>query len=115
VDVDLARFPLRILLSSLLNFAVAVPPGKPEPLRIPISRVGSFPRWGDHNIDHVRSVAVEESLDSNKRAKGAKAKFRNIMSAIFHHAMRYEWVDRNPIKKASPDSPKPQTKTDRDP
>ena len=20
------------------------------------------------------------------------------MSAIFHHAMRYEWVDRNPIK-----------------
>jgi site-specific recombinase XerD len=20
------------------------------------------------------------------------------MSALFHHAMRYEWVDRNPVK-----------------
>ncbi len=57
-----------------------------------------IPRWGDHNIDQVRSVAVEEWLDSVKRAKGTKAKIRNIMSAIFHHAMRYEWVDRNPIK-----------------
>jgi integrase len=57
-----------------------------------------IPRWGDHNIDQVRSVSVEEWLDSVKRAKGTKAKIRNIMSAIFHHAMRYEWVDRNPIK-----------------
>src|SRR6201993_3995685 len=37
-------------------------------------------------------------LDSIKRAKGTRAKIRNIMSAIFHHAMRYEWVKRNPIK-----------------
>jgi integrase len=57
-----------------------------------------IPRWGDHNIEQVRSVAVEEWLDSIKRAKGSKTKIRNIMSAIFHHAMRYEWVDRNPIK-----------------
>ncbi len=57
-----------------------------------------LPRWGDHRIDQVKSVAVEEWLDSIKRAKGTKAKIRNIMSAIFHHAMRYEWVDRNPIK-----------------
>lgn len=27
-----------------------------------------------------------------------RAKIRNIMSAIFHHAMRYEWVDLNPIR-----------------
>jgi hypothetical protein len=49
-------------------------------------------------LDHVRSVAVEEWLDSIKGAKGTRAKIRNIMSAIFHHAMRYEWVERNPIK-----------------
>ncbi len=55
-------------------------------------------RWGDLRIDQVKSVAVEEWLDSIKRAKGTRAKIRNIMSAIFHHAMRYEWVDRNPIK-----------------
>jgi integrase len=23
---------------------------------------------------------------------------RNLMSALFHHAMRYEWIERNPIK-----------------
>src|SRR5271156_3583833 len=56
------------------------------------------PRWGDHNIDQVRSVAVEEWLESIKRAKGTRAKIRNIMSAIFHHTVRYEWVDRNAIK-----------------
>ena len=57
-----------------------------------------LPRWGDLRIDQVKSVAVEEWLDSIKRAKGTRAKIRNIMSAIFHHAMRYEWVDRNPIR-----------------
>jgi hypothetical protein len=56
------------------------------------------PRWGDHRINQLKSVAVEEWLDSIKRAKGTKAKIRNIMSAIFHHAMRSEWVDRNAIK-----------------
>ena len=54
-----------------------------------------LPRWGDHRLDHVKSVAVEEWLDSIKRAKGTKAKIRNIMSAIFHHAMRYKSVERN--------------------
>jgi len=41
---------------------------------------------------------VEEWLGSIKRARATKAKIRNLMSALFHHAMRYEWVDRNPIK-----------------
>jgi integrase len=56
------------------------------------------PRWGDQRLDQVKPVAVEEWLDSIKRKKGTKAKIRNLMSAIFRHAMRYEWVDRNPIK-----------------
>jgi integrase len=57
-----------------------------------------LPRWGHHRLDQVKSVAVEEWLDSIKRAKGTRAKIRNLMSTIFHHAMRYEWVERNPIK-----------------
>jgi integrase len=56
-----------------------------------------LPRWGTHRLDQVKPVAVEEWLDSIKRAKATKAKIRNLMSALFHHAMRYEWVDRNPI------------------
>jgi hypothetical protein len=57
-----------------------------------------IPRWGDHRLDQVKPVAVEEWLGGIKRAKGTKAKIRNLMSALFHHAMRYERVDRNPIK-----------------
>ena len=57
-----------------------------------------LPRWGTYRIDQVKPVAVEEWLDGIKRAKGTKAKIRNLMSAIYHHAMRYEWIDRNPIQ-----------------
>ena len=57
-----------------------------------------LPRWGDHTLPQVKSVAVEEWLDGIKRAKGTRAKIRNLMSALFTHAMRYEWADRNPIK-----------------
>jgi integrase len=61
-------------------------------------KVWILPRWGDHRLDQVKSVAVEQWLDSIKRAKGSKAKIRNLMSSLFTHAMRYEWADRNPIK-----------------
>ena len=57
-----------------------------------------LPRWGELRLDKVRAVAVEEWLATIKRAKGTKAKMRNIMSAVFTHAMRYEWVDKNPIQ-----------------
>lgn len=57
-----------------------------------------LPRWGEHKLDEVKPVAVEEWLDCIKRAKATKAKIRNLMSALFSHAMRYEWLDPNPIK-----------------
>ena len=57
-----------------------------------------LPRWGNHRLDQIKPVAVEEWLNGIKRARATKAKMRNLMSAIFHHAMRYEWTDRNPIK-----------------
>ena len=64
---------------------------------------GSVPRptltrWGSVRCDQVKPVAVEEWLDSIKRAKATRARIRNLMSALFHHAMRYEWVEKNPIK-----------------
>jgi len=54
-----------------------------------------LPRWQDHKLNQVKPVAVEAWLDSIKRARGTRAKIRNIMSAVFHHAMRYEWLDAN--------------------
>jgi len=56
------------------------------------------PVWGDHRLSAVKTVAVEGWLRTLSLAPGTKAKLRNIMSALFTHAMRYEWTDRNPIK-----------------
>ena len=57
-----------------------------------------LPRWGELKLDQIKPVAVEEWLDGIKRAKATRAKIRNLMSALFSHAMRYEWSDKNPIK-----------------
>lgn len=56
-----------------------------------------LPRWGSYRIQDVKTVAVEEWLGSLSLTNGTKAKLRNIMSALFRHAMRNEWIDKNPI------------------
>jgi len=56
-----------------------------------------LPRWGEYRISDVKTVAVEEWLNTLTLANGTKAKIRNLMSALFKHAMRHEWIDRNPI------------------
>jgi integrase len=57
-----------------------------------------LPRWHDYRLHQVRPVPMEEWLNNIQRAQGTRAKIRNLMSALFQHAMRYEWVDTNPIK-----------------
>src|SRR5215472_14172609 len=56
-----------------------------------------LPEWGNSLLTDVRPVPVEEWLKSLNLANGTKAKLRNLMSALYRHAMRYEWADRNPI------------------
>jgi integrase len=56
-----------------------------------------LPKWGQHSMSDVRTVDVEEWLGKLPLANGSRAKIRNVMSAIFSHAMRYEWFNRNPI------------------
>src|SRR5882762_7480822 len=46
-----------------------------------------LPRWRNYLLAEVKSVAVEEWLGNLPMAAGTKAKLRNIMSAIFSHAM----------------------------
>jgi integrase len=58
-----------------------------------------LPRWGQHKLKDVRAVAVEEWLRSVKLSNGSKAKMRNIMHAVFNHAIRWEWHDSNPISQ----------------
>ncbi len=57
----------------------------------------SLPRWGSYRLTDVKTVAVEEWLGKLSLAAGTKAKLRNIMSAAFNHAIRHEWLDKNPI------------------
>jgi integrase len=54
-------------------------------------------KWGSCKLSEVRTIAVEQWLDSLPLAPATKAKIRNIMSAIFAHAIRYEWIHHNPI------------------
>ena len=56
------------------------------------------PVWGEHSLSDVRTVAVEDWLRTLPLANGSRAKIRNLMSALFNHAMRHEWTDRNPIR-----------------
>ena len=64
------------------------------------------PRWGSTNIRDVRTIAVESWLrqlqrkDGEALANSSKAKIRNVMSVLFNHAIRYEWLEqgKNPIK-----------------
>jgi integrase len=56
-----------------------------------------LPRWRAYLLDEIKTVAVEEWLRQLSMAGGTKAKLRNIMSAIFKHAMRHEWAEKNPI------------------
>ena len=63
------------------------------------------PCWGSINIRDVRTVAVERWLrqlqrqDGEALANSTKAKIRNLMSVLFNHAIRYEWLEqgKNPV------------------
>ena len=56
-----------------------------------------LPRWKSYRLPDVKSVQVEQWLKSLTLAPGSKAKIRNIMSALYSHAIRWEWAARNPI------------------
>jgi len=56
------------------------------------------PKWGVFSLSDVRTVAVEDWLRTLPLSNGSRAKIRNPMSALFNHAMRHEWADRNPIR-----------------
>lgn len=55
------------------------------------------PRWGEYRLCDVKTIAVEQWLRQIKRANATKARMRNLMSALFNHAIRWEFTDRNPI------------------
>jgi hypothetical protein len=68
------------------------------PLESPFTFAG-IPIWvSNYSLSDIRPVAVEAWLATlNHLANGSRAKVRNIMSAMYSHAMRWEFYDKNPI------------------
>jgi integrase len=57
-----------------------------------------LPKWGSAHLHLIKPIAVEQWLRSLAGlSDGSKAKIRNIMSAVFSHAIRFEIADKNPI------------------
>jgi hypothetical protein len=50
-----------------------------------------LPRWGNMRLEQVKTVEVERWLRTVDRANGTKAKIKTVMSAIFSHAVRWEF------------------------
>jgi integrase len=57
------------------------------------------PKWGALRLTEVKTVAVEQWLESLLFAPATGTKIRNIMSALYSHGIRQEWITFNPIAK----------------
>jgi integrase len=62
------------------------------------------PKWGSYPLSAIKSIEVEKWLEGLKRRKdgnpvspATRSKIRNVMSALFAHAIRYGWATYNPI------------------
>ena len=61
-----------------------------------------LPRWGDLLLEEVKTVEVERWLRAAEMADGSKAKIKTVMSALFSHAVRWEFSTQNPISSGIP-------------
>ena len=62
-----------------------------------------LPEWGGCVLSSIKSIEVEKWLSGIRKRNGTptspstKAKIRNVMSAVFSHAIRWGWAQTNPI------------------
>jgi integrase len=56
-----------------------------------------LPKWEKHSLSDMHAVEVEAWLGTLPLANGTRAKLRNLLHALFNHAMRWEFHNRNPI------------------
>jgi integrase len=57
------------------------------------------PRWGNRQLGAVRTMEVEEWLQSLPLAPASKAKLKSVMAVLYNHAIRHEWLTFNPISR----------------
>lgn len=61
-----------------------------------------LPRWGNYLLEDVKTVKVEQWIRSIDRANGTRAKIKCVMSALYSHAVRWEFTGHNPISSGVP-------------
>lgn len=57
------------------------------------------PRWGHFRLSAIRTVEIEEWLHSLPLAPASRAKLKCVLSVLYNHAIRYEWLTFNPISR----------------
>jgi integrase len=57
------------------------------------------PKWGNHSLDDVRTLAVESWLRDVPLAPKSKLHLRNVMHVLYECAARWELVTQNPITR----------------
>jgi integrase len=57
------------------------------------------PRWGSLRLGSIRTVEVEDWLHSLPLAPASKAKLKCVLSVLYNHAIRYQWLTFNPISR----------------
>jgi integrase len=57
------------------------------------------PRWGSLRLGSIRTVEVEEWLHSLPLAPASKSKLKCVLSVLYNHAIRYQWLTFNPINR----------------
>ena len=61
-----------------------------------------LPRWGNLLLEDIKTIEVERWLRAADVADGTKAKIKCVMSAVFSHAVRWEFCCHNPISSGIP-------------
>jgi integrase len=54
-------------------------------------------RWGAEFVPNVKTMAIEDWLESLPHSRQVKSHVRNLMHTLFRAAMRWEIVERNPV------------------
>jgi integrase len=55
------------------------------------------PRWGADLVANVKTMAVEDWLESHPGSRQVKSHVRNLMHTLFQSAIRWEIIERNPV------------------
>ena len=57
------------------------------------------PKWGQHTLEQVRTMSVEQWLRDFTLAPKSKLHLRNVLHVLFEGAARWELIEQNPITR----------------